>query len=96
MALPLGSLPWSKLWEQEVVLGISGRASSPSCAQSPVGTGVVPREMSFSICGTAYCHGSCPSYAVLGTGVCVVSPELAQETPLPQISRVGLQMRWHT
>lgn len=42
MAPPLGSLPQSKLWEQEVVLGTAGRASSPSCAQSPVGIGVAP------------------------------------------------------
>lgn len=37
-----------------------------------------------------------PALPVLGTGLFVVSPELAQETPLPQISRVGLQLRWRT
>lgn len=42
MAPPLRSLPQSKLGEQDVVLGIAGRASSPSCAQSPVGIGVPP------------------------------------------------------
>lgn len=42
MAPPLRSLPQSKLGEQEVVLSIAGRASSPSCAQSPVGIEVPP------------------------------------------------------
>lgn len=78
------------------MLGIAGKGIFSQLCPESCGNRSGPCEMSSSICGTAYCHGSCPSYAVLGTGVCVVSPELAQETPLPQISRVGLQMRWRT
>lgn len=68
VALPLRSLPYSKLPVWELVLGWSGRAPSLSCAQSPTGIGC-PKAVTLYLWD---CLPSliCPSYAVLGSVQC--------------------------